>query len=230
MNKTLASCAAILLLLPNVSWALPTHVIHEDVPTCDTLFVPDNVHELGIAPTFSAFPDELIEAESTTTDQVACPLDDPNTPNALVAMTNLTPTSWGDVWYVADVFNASTGSGTLISNFDGFAYDASASFPSGQAFKIDAIGANRPLVFESIAFDGIFEPGETWHFIIDDYRNFAGLVASLFNSVGVGGASVGGPPSSGSIIAVAIPEPATFVLSLIGLTAIGISNRRNSKA
>ena len=124
------------------------------MPNCDPLFVPDNVHELGIAPTFSTFPDELIEAEFTTTDQVARPLDDPDTPNALVVMTNLTPTSWGDVWYVADVFNLASGSGTLISNFDGFVYDAAASFPFGEAFKIDAIGVNRPLFFvESLLTD-----------------------------------------------------------------------------
>jgi hypothetical protein len=227
MYKTLTICTAILLLLPTVSWALPIHVNHEDVPFCDPLFVPDNVHELGIAPTFSIFPDELIEAESTTTDQVACHSDDPNSPNALVEITNLTPTSWRDVWYVADVFNLTSGSGTLISNFDGFVYDADAHILFGEAFKIDAIGVNRPLVFESIAFNGIFEPGETWHFIIDDYVNFAGLAASLFNSVGVGGVSLGGPPSSGSIIAVAIPEPATFILSLIGLTTVGISRRRS---
>lgn len=230
MYKTLTTCAAILLLLPTASWALPIQVDHQDVPHCDPIFVPDNVHELGIAPTFSIFPDELIEAESTTTEQVACLLDNPNVPNALVVMTNLTPTSWRDVWYVADVFNLPSRSGTLISNFDGFVHDADALFPFGEAFKIDAIGVNRPLVFESIASNGIFEPGETWHFIIDDYFNFVGLAASLFNSVGVGSVSIGGPPSSGSIIAVAIPEPSTFILSLIGLTAIGISRRRNSKA
>jgi hypothetical protein len=225
MYKTLTICTAILLLLPTVSWALPIHVNHEDVPFCDPLFVPDNVHELGIAPTFSIFPDELIEAESTTTDQVACHSDDPNSPNALVEITNLTPTSWRDVWYVADVFNLTSGSGTLISNFDGFVYDADAHILFGEAFKIDAIGVNRPLVFESIAFNGIFEPGETWHFIIDDYVNFAGLAASLFNSVGVGGVSLGGPPSSGSIIAVAIPEPTTCTLALAAL-CLAMSRRR----
>ena len=39
----------------------PTQVIFNDGPQ-DPLFVPEFVHELGTAPMFDAFPDELIDA------------------------------------------------------------------------------------------------------------------------------------------------------------------------
>lgn len=93
-------------------------------------------------------------------------------------------------------------------------------FVPGHAFKIDSVGGNTPLVFESIAVDGIFAPGETWIFVIDDYVNTGGLAASLFGSFGVGNSSAGGPSSSGSIIAVRVPEPGTLVLLLVGATIL----------
>ena len=75
--------------------------------------------------------------------------------------------------------------------------------------------------------DGIFEAGETWDFIIDDYFNALGIGADAFFSPGaVGGASPSGP-SSGSIIAV-IPEPSTGLLLALGL--LGVAARRRTAA
>ena len=224
MQRAIAVSAGVLLFFPGILLAVPTLVVHADVPNCDPLFVPHEVHELGIAPAFTPFPTELISAADTFTDLSACPAsDDPLAPNALVVITNMTPIAWKDLWYVADI-PLDGAAGTIISNFDGFVDAAGPAFDPGEAFKIDAVGVNVPLVFESIAFDGIFAPGETWHFIIDDYFNFAGLPASLLDSIGVASASAGGPPSSGSIIAVPVPEPAGVVvgfLGLFGLVAFG---------
>jgi hypothetical protein len=176
---------------------------------------------LGLAPVFPL--EERIDAVATFTDMAACPSDDPEMPNALVVMTNVSPTAWSDVWYVADPLSFESLVGTSISNHDGSVGNI---FSPALTFKIDAVGVNKPLVFESIAFDGIFEPGETWHFIIDDYANTAGLSAALFDSIGVASLSAGGPPSSGSIIAVPVPEPGTFVLLLMGGALFGSRLRR----
>ena len=227
MRRSLLAASAacsVIALASNAARAFPLEVIHLDTPECDPLFVPNRVHELGIPPTFLPFPDELIEAASTFTQEPACPPhDSPSIPNALVVMTNLTGIAWRDVWYVADP-NVPGAIGTSISNEDGLVDMAPAPVLPGQAFKIDTLGVNKPLVFESFVVNGIFEPGETWHFIIQDYINTGGLPAHLFDSLGVASASVGGPPSSGSIIAIPVPEPTT--LGLLGAGAILALRRR----
>jgi hypothetical protein len=231
-RKVLALCmAAIVIVMATVGPvdALPTQVDYADDPNnCDPLFVPFDVHELGIAPTFSLFPDELIDAVDTSTNDVACfSSDDPLIPNTLVFMTNTTGIAWKDVWYVADTGDdpAVGALFTSISNFDG-SVDVPGAIDRGLTFKIDTVGVNKPLISEDVLADGIFSPGETWGFIIDDYVNLFGIPASAFDSLGVASASIFGPPSSGSIIAVPVPEPATCLLLVIGLGAIATSRKR----
>jgi hypothetical protein len=178
----------------------------EDLPHCDPLFLPLVVHELGNAPLFP--PVELISSASTFTDLTACVgTDNPNMPNALVVITNLTTTFWRDVHYVGDA--GPSGPETSLTNFDGLV-------TGGLAFRIDTVGVNTPLVFESIAADGIFAPGETWHFIIQDYANVLGLPAFAMGTIGVGFGSSGDPLSSGSIIALEVPGPGSIALLAIG--------------
>ena len=73
--------------------------------------------------------------------------------------------------------------------------------------------------------DAVFEPGETWEFVIQNYTNTNGLPPNAFRSWNmaagmgqVGGQSGGDTVSSGSIIA--IPEPATIALFGFGLTLL----------
>jgi hypothetical protein len=228
ISRTLSALAigAGYLLFPTIALALPLKVDHADLPNCDTLIVPQDVHELGIAPAFSTLPDELIEAVDTLTSQAACPSDDPTILNALVVMTNTTGIAWKDVWYVADPGDQASGAVfTTLSNVDGVV-DMAGGTNRGFAFKIDTAGINTPLIGESGLLDGIFSPGETWEFIIDDYFNAAGIGASVFDSLGVASASAFAPPSSGSIIAVAVPEPATCMLLVISLGAIATRRQR----
>ena len=218
MKKLLGTILSV-LFVSSVAVAIPTDVIFEDLPYQDPLIGPNFVHELGnnfLLPLFP--PEEEIDTADTFTDQTACPDepgDDPTFPNALVIMTNKTGMDWRSVWYVADGYNWQFPMETSLTNFDGLVNGA-------LAFKIDRLGINRPLVSESMINDGVFQAGETWEFIIQDYQNILGLPASAMGSPGV--PSTGeNMLSSGSIIA--IPEPGTMALLIIGGAAALIRRR-----
>lgn len=199
------------LLLALSAAANPVNVTSLDTPSCDALAVPGTtVDELGLAPNFPV--DERIGSTAGTTSTVACPSSSvPLATNALVSITNLTAFDFTDLWYAADA-------GTTFTNVDG-----EINGPLALGFKIDAVGINQPLVSESIAFDGIFEAGETWQFIIDGYSNSNGLPASAF--VGLGVPSPVGS-SSGSIIAAPLPIPEPTTAALLGLGLLGLARAR----
>lgn len=135
--------------------------------------------------------------------------------NWTVHMLNMTTRSFRDVWYVAEPE-------TTFSNADGLV--------NGQlAFKIDSAisdpaGINHPLYYETFAYDDVFEPGEVWGFIIDDYVNTLGLTPYRTSSIGVPSGAAG--RSAASIIAV--PEPGTLVLLGMGLGALALAGRRQT--
>jgi hypothetical protein len=186
-------------------FGMVTTVTHVDIPNCcDSLSVPTTVDELGEV----VFPaNETITATDTFTPIVACPSQPNNqVASSLVSITNLTGRSFNDLWYVADPE-------TTITNKDGLV--------NGQhAFKIDSIGLNQNLVFESINANGVFEPGEQWDFVIDGFLNTFGLPPSQMQSIGVGTFSVGDSDSTGSIIAAPVPEPGSCVLAAAALAAL----------
>jgi hypothetical protein len=221
-SQTVGRLALAWLAAAPAAHAIPTTVTHDETAPCDILSVPEAVHELGEAPAFSGFPTELIAAAATITNLSACPSTDGTPPNAIVLITNLTGLAWSDLWYVGDPAGSTGGGGTTLSNVDGVVN-------GGLAFKIDAVGINTPLVSESIAADGIFTPGEVWTFIIDDYANGVPLPPDALDSIGVGVFSGGGPPSSGSIIAVRrVAEPSGAGL-LVAYAAARAWRRRNQK-
>jgi hypothetical protein len=124
-----------------------------------------------------------------------------------VTITNLSPIAYTDLFFVADL-------GNTIGNADGTIF--------GQdAFRIDAIGpTNANLLFESIAADGIFDPTESWTFLLSDFLVTTGPPgAPFFGSLGVAGATSGS--SNASIVANPVPIPATFWLFGSALAFIG---------
>jgi len=182
------------------AFAEPTTVVHADNPNvCDTLVVPNLVDELGNKPPF--LNDEWIVSLHSSTNTVACTTF-AATNNVVVSITNtvMPPRSFSDLWYVVDA-------GTTILNWDGGVGPT-----LNRAFKIDSIGINQPLVNEmGGVVAGVFEPGETWQFILEGYSG--PTAASQFASVGVPsqtspplGSPVNESPSlsTGSIIAIPI--------------------------
>ena len=229
MKKSLIIASICVLFAGTAAWAYPTQVSYIDGPQ-DPLVIPPEVHELGTAPAFSPFPDELIEADAGQIDLVVCldptTPDDPLLINAVVRMTNLTGIDWAEVWYVADFDE------TTHSNYDGWVVGA-AGTPTATAFRIDRkandpLGIHHPLIGESMTPDGIFEAGELWQFVIQDYINALGKPASALGSIGVPSVPFVTPPdpSSGSIIAVPVPEPVTMILLGLGASALIRKRRR----
>ncbi len=215
MRRSIVLSMVVLCLGASSTKALPTRLVEVlNLPTQDPLVVPWDVHELG-----NQFPpDELIFSDYVP-DFPYTPclenLDDPGIPNPLVFIQNLGTRTWHEVWYVADEEVAST----FLQNYDGIVN-------GGKAFKIDNIGVNTPLVNESMTLDNIFEPGEVWEFVIQDYQNTYGLPPSAFGSPGVGFLSSGDPFSSGSIIA--IPAPGAILLGGIGVGLVSWLRRRRT--
>jgi hypothetical protein len=214
MKKALAYAAgtvlALSLVAPAYAWPLVAYQeivspIQDDFPA-----YTNNVHELGFTTPLGPFPlDEAITASVVTWGgYISCPADYGGGGAVQIQMVNLTAIDWLDVWYVADPE-------TSLSNWDELVGQMGSS--TWFAFKIDSTGENTPLIYESITADGIFQAGETWEFVIQEYFNTLGAPASAFDSLGIAGASAGGPFSSGSIIAVPVPEPGT--LTLVGCGA-----------
>lgn len=204
--------AATLVAAPAL--AVPVNIIDSNLGTCDPLDVGEGplagVHELGL-PAFGFPQNESVLASSFDTADVGCAGSDTGGQNVALRIRNRTGQDWSDVWYVADPE-------TLISNADGLV--------NGQlAFRIDTVGANAPLISESITPDGIFEDDELWTLVLDDFFNADGFGPDLLTSVGLVGDLSGGLLSSGSIIASNVPEPSTALLLGLGLAAVAVQRR-----
>jgi len=216
MTRTRMTVLAAMLGASGSALGNPVQGVYTDLPGCDDHGDRFAIEELGEAPLFPA--DELIDAVSTFTDMRPCPTMWQGGPSALVIMTNLTDRDWDNLWYVAD-------RETTLSNVDGVASSFAAPDFAGLAFRIDAIGMNRPLIAESMTADGIFESGETWEFLIQDYGNLLGISAGDLGSLDFAGASSGAAGlglSSGSIVQF-VPAPGAVGLLLFGA---GLAGRR----
>jgi len=195
--------------------ASPVTVSSQDLPGhCDVLGpLPTIMDELGTAP---AFPlDELISATAVVTTTDACASSSsPAIDNALLSITNLTTVSFTDLHYVTDP-------GTGFTNFDGV-------INSFEAVRLDNVGVNRPLIAEiGGSLPLVFEPGETWQVILDDW-NAGGPSAADLGSIGVP-SSVVPDPSTGSIVAIPVPVPEPATVSLLTIIGLGLLIRHRRR-
>jgi hypothetical protein len=216
--KTTSLLILLWVLLPLVGYAHTVVVYTFNDPIQDDWSFSGSAEELveGIADA-----DELILVEPVTWEgHYPCPAEWSGSDVNMVQlrMTNLTSRAFGQLIYVADPQ-------TDLTNWDEYVGNAGLD-DAEKAFLIDWSGENTPLVFESIANDAIFQVGEVWEFVIQDYTNSAAGPADDIDSVGIASLSTGWTPSTGSIIAM-IPEPS--VLSLLAGACAMLSALRHPR-
>ena len=112
-------------------------------------------------------------ADSQTANTATCGLAPTPGQDWAVTIINQTGLDFVDVFFVADHCYT-------FGNTDG-------SVAGALAMKIDWLGINKPLIFENKNFDGIFEAGETWGFLVNSFQ--PGLRADALR---LAGRSLGG--------------------------------------
>ena len=142
----------------------------------------------------------------------------------LVHISNVSGQAFADLFFVADA-------GAAIGNADGTVIDTiGAPGVQTDAFRIDAQGANANLLTESMARDGILQPGEEWEFVVSNFNTGVNSFPPAINSPGVFSGSspmqtFGGTNSS--ILGVTVPEPSTLsIVALMGLASLRRRRRR----
>lgn len=198
-------------------WANPVAVYQDTSLIQDDWIVQDwlgasglpNAEELGTF-MFPPDPGEVILASQVPWQgHIPCPAEYRGGGAVQVQIVNLTGRDWPFVVYVADPETSFSNWDELIGQVGG---------PACIAFLIDSIGENTPLVYESMLPDNVFQAGEVWQFVVQEYVNSLGLSPAALGSLGVAGGSLGDTLSSASIIAV--PEPTA--VSFLGLAGAGL--------
>jgi len=183
--------------------AIPVSAFVTDGPNCDFLPATSLGHELGIG-LFTIFGppgpfpiDEEIDSIAFNSSPICVPDDGDPFNDWEVSITNLSPHTYVELHFVAD-------DAIPVGNFDGFELTSG---PPTHAFRIDDVGVNPTLLFEDIAIDGMFVPGETWTFVVDNFGGPGFPFPPIFDSVGFGFGSPTFPsPSTASILAIMVPN------------------------
>ncbi len=191
--------------------ASPVTAEFVSVAPCDSLPSQTLTHELGTGPAFPVDESIVLTSIVPFSGSVPCGPTVDLVNDHLITILNTSGRPWQDLFFVADP-------GIEIFNYDGVIFREG----NPQAFKIDSVGVNFNLLSESIAADGIFEPGESWTFAV---VGFGGNVAPgagvpSFGSLGLDAA---GTDSNASIVANPAPTPVPLVgMGLVGIALVGV--------
>jgi hypothetical protein len=218
------------LLAAQHAASFPVAAAYTDDARCDTLPGQTLTHELGLA--FSFPLDERIGYGGAMQPGAAPACGVSGGLNVHVAFQNLSGVAYRDVFVVAGPTSVF---GSLLANADGTVLT---DLGPADAFRIDAIGINRPLLAESNGTaDGIFEPGETWLVeIIGGFYAVEVLVGDFVfaTSLGIGSADVfvgseGATIPGVSILASPVPETSSAVLLAAALVGVAYGWRSDSR-
>ena len=132
-------------------------------PRQDNWLLDGWVEELSTGPWNEEM--QLIQSQDIPWNgHIPCPQDYENETmgtTVQVAITNMTNRYFKDLYYVGDVHDGGSYE-TAFTNIDELVADVTPAngglIDPGLAFKIDAVGLNKPLVFESMTQDQVFEP------------------------------------------------------------------------
>ena len=225
LTRVFLALAALFLGLPGLARAVPVNGLYTEDSRCDVIPNQTLSHEIGE----NTFPLNELILVFVGVGPVVCVGDDGVANDFVVQMTNLSSIPYMDLFFVAD-------DGILIGNADGTVQDLiGAPGVSADAFRIDGTvtvtGINDNLFGESGIVNEIFEPGETWRFMVTNVVFPASVPPTLiFDSVGgFAGSSIGFPPSTASILGTPIPEPSTALLVGLGLVGLVQLRRRDAR-
>ena len=212
MKQLITICVMLGLASSVVAYPVEVYTFNVD-PIQDDWELDGWVDELGE----NNFPgDELIDSwEAQWQGHIPCPSEYGGEGAVQVAMQNNSGRTFRELYYVSDPE-------TNLTNVDEWVGQVGSSVTE-ESFRIDRVGENTPLVYESMPLNPAFEPGEIWEFVIQEYSNTLGVSGDNLQSLGIAGFSAGNVSSSGSIIT---PEPGTIGLLLLG----GLALRRRRRA
>lgn len=187
------------LLAAASSQATLIAITQADLPQGDVLLLLSGTWADELGNPGAGFPlGEWISHSSVIGDYVTVcdTFNDPLLKDRQVTVTNMNPSDIPTLFFV---INGLVTPGSF-SNVDGLVNGS-------LAMQIDAVGVNQPLVYESMAADGVFQAGETWRFIVQDYVSAPNV--DFFFSQGLAG-------SGDPLPSILVPEPSGILLGLLG--------------
>ncbi|MBC8105748.1 MAG: hypothetical protein H7Z14_04090 [Anaerolineae bacterium] len=180
---------------------------------CDTLPNQALRDELGQVTVFPL--NEAVEVQTQATTNVVCVPQDGLANDWNVQIRNVSGQAWRDLFFVVDA-------GATLGNSDGTIRDVvGAPNIFTDAMRIDSLGINNNLFFESGPVNGIFDIGEVWRFNVSNFNNNAALnQPPILVTPGrfAGSSPLGTSNGNSSILANPVPEPGVISV-LIGASS-----------
>jgi hypothetical protein len=209
----------------SVAHAVVVNGLFIEDPRCDILPTQSLPHELGEVSVFPIIQSFFSTVQPTTT--YICVPDDLVQNDWLVEIRNTSGIAWTNLFFVDNL-------GMSIGNADGVVMDVTnAPGVVADAFRIDGTvtaGGNANLIFESMGVNEIFEPGESWQFLVTNFMHASGVAPPpLFNTPGLFGGSapvIAAFPDTASILATPVPEPGTWGVAALGAASLMLRRRR----